>query len=133
MAPTIEWGYLIYLTVFRLCQYFGADEECQFCDINENFRQQRRAGRPYNQIKELSDVLAALREQVEVPLVSGEDFPVIAPEIDRPSPAYMRQFCFVPIANGAGELTVAISDPLDFETLATLRQVTGLKVTSMHS
>src|SRR5919199_2892262 len=23
-APTIEWGYLIYLTVLRLCQYFGA-------------------------------------------------------------------------------------------------------------
>ncbi len=60
IAPTIEWGYLIYLTVFRLCQYFGAEEECQFCDINENFRQQRRAGRPYNQVKELDDVLAAL-------------------------------------------------------------------------
>lgn len=60
IAPTIEWGYLIYLTVFRLCQYFGADEECQFCDINENFRQQRRAGRPYNQVKELGDILAAL-------------------------------------------------------------------------
>ncbi|HET7556223.1 MAG TPA: hypothetical protein VFJ75_11270, partial [Gaiellaceae bacterium] len=26
-APTIEWGYLIYLTVLRLCQYFGAHEE----------------------------------------------------------------------------------------------------------
>ena len=23
-APTIQWGYLIYLTVLRLCQYFGA-------------------------------------------------------------------------------------------------------------
>ena len=31
-APTIQWGYLIYLTVLRLCQYFGAKEECQFCD-----------------------------------------------------------------------------------------------------
>ena len=27
-APTIQWGYLIYLTVLRLCQYFGAKEEC---------------------------------------------------------------------------------------------------------
>jgi hypothetical protein len=25
-APTIQWGYLIYLTVLRLCQYFGAKE-----------------------------------------------------------------------------------------------------------
>jgi len=60
VAPTIEWGYLIYLTVFRLCQYFGAEEECKFCDINENFRQQRRAGRPYTQVKEIDDVLTAL-------------------------------------------------------------------------
>jgi hypothetical protein len=60
VAPTIEWGYLIYLTVFRLCQYFGAEEECKFCDINENFRQQRRAGRPYTQVKDLDDILQAL-------------------------------------------------------------------------
>src|SRR3954467_13737317 len=33
-APTIQWGYLVYLTVLRLCQYFGAKEECQFCDMN---------------------------------------------------------------------------------------------------
>ena len=38
-APTIQWGYLIYLTVLRLCQYFGAKEECGFCDINHNWRQ----------------------------------------------------------------------------------------------
>ena len=44
-APTIEWGYLIYLTVLRLCQYFGAHEECGFCDINHNWRQHKQ-GRP---------------------------------------------------------------------------------------
>ena len=43
-APTIQWGYLIYLTVLRLCQYFGAKEECGFCDINHNWRQHRKAG-----------------------------------------------------------------------------------------
>jgi hypothetical protein len=26
IAPTIQWGYLVYLTVFRMCQYFGAKE-----------------------------------------------------------------------------------------------------------
>jgi hypothetical protein len=60
VAPTIEWGYLIYLTVFRRCQYVGGDEECQFCDINENFRQQKRDGRPYQTVKSLEDVLEAL-------------------------------------------------------------------------
>ena len=47
VAPTIQWGYLIYLTVFRVCQYFGAKEECQYCDINHNWRQHKAAGRPY--------------------------------------------------------------------------------------
>jgi len=59
-APTIEWGYLIYLTVLRLCQYFGAKEECGFCDINHNWRQHKREGRPYTGVKPVADVLEAL-------------------------------------------------------------------------
>lgn len=60
IAPTIQWGYLIYLTVFRMCQYFGAKEECQFCDINHNWRQHKKAGRPYTGIKPVEEVLEAL-------------------------------------------------------------------------
>lgn len=60
VAPTIEWGYLIYLTVYRKCQYFGFKEECRFCDINENYRQQVKAGRPYRTVKPLEEVLEAL-------------------------------------------------------------------------
>ncbi|HWP34458.1 MAG TPA: radical SAM protein [Thermodesulfobacteriota bacterium] len=60
IAPTIEWGYLIYLTVFRLCQYFGEELECRFCDMNENYRQQRAAGRPYTGVKRVEEVLEAL-------------------------------------------------------------------------
>ena len=59
-APTIQWGYLIYLTVLRLCQYFGAKEECQFCDINHNWRQHKKEGRPYTGVKPVEDVLEAL-------------------------------------------------------------------------
>lgn len=79
VAPTIEWGYLVYLTVFRQCQYFGSDEECLFCDINENFRQQVRAGRPYQTVKSVEDVVAALEG-----LAAHED--AGGPEFD-PSPA----------------------------------------------
>lgn len=60
IAPTIEWGYLLYLAVFRLCQYFGAQEECQFCDINENYRQQKESGRQYTAVKSVSEVMEAL-------------------------------------------------------------------------
>jgi len=60
IAPVIEWGYLVYLTVFRNCQYFGKDEECMFCDINHNWRQQKQSGRPYTGIKPLGDILEVL-------------------------------------------------------------------------
>lgn len=60
IAPTIEWGYLVYLTVFRLCQYFGRESECRFCDINHNYRQQLAAGRPYTGVKSVEEVLEAL-------------------------------------------------------------------------
>ncbi len=59
-APTIQWGYLIYLTVLRLCQYFGAKEECGFCDMNHNWRQHKQEGRPYTGVKSVDDVLEAL-------------------------------------------------------------------------
>ena len=60
IAPTIQWGYLVYLTVLRLCQYFGAKEECQFCDINHNWRQHKAAGRPYTGVKAVQEVVEAL-------------------------------------------------------------------------
>ncbi|WP_061218045.1 radical SAM protein [Leptospira weilii] len=60
IAPVIEWGYLIYLTVFRNCQYFGKEEECAYCDINHNYRQQKNAGRPYTGIKDIEDILEVL-------------------------------------------------------------------------
>src|SRR3954452_3679030 len=59
-AATIQWVYLVYLTVLRLCQYFGAHEECKFCDINHNWRQHKQAGRPYTGVKPVEDVLEAL-------------------------------------------------------------------------
>lgn len=60
IAPTIQWGYLVYLTVLRLCQYFGAKEECQYCDINHNWRQHKAAGRPYTGVKPVDEVMEAL-------------------------------------------------------------------------
>ncbi len=60
IAPTIEWGYLVYLTVYRKCQYFGFKEECQFCDINENWRQQTAGGRPNTTVKTVDEVIEAL-------------------------------------------------------------------------
>lgn len=60
IAPAIEWGYLVYLTVYRLCQYWGKEEECRFCDLNENFRQQRDHGREYTAVKSIDDIVEAM-------------------------------------------------------------------------
>ena len=60
IAPVIEWGYLIYLTVYRLCQYFNKEEQCQFCDLNKNYKQQRQAGRAYTGVKSVDEIIEAL-------------------------------------------------------------------------
>ena len=74
------------------------------------------------------DVLATLSEQLQLPLLTADDFPPVLPEVDRITPRYMRQFVFLPVRADESTLTVAMADPLDFETVATLRQFSGLNV-----
>lgn len=74
------------------------------------------------------DVLATLSEQLQIPLLAADDFPPVLPEVERITPKYMRQFLFLPIRIDDTKLTVAMADPLDFETVATLRQFSGLNV-----
>ena len=40
----------------------------------------------------------------------------------------MRQFRFIPIARDDHTLTLAMADPLDFETIAAVRSYSGLRV-----
>lgn len=77
------------------------------------------------------EILAALSEQLETPLVTAEDFPPVLPEVNGISPAYMRQFQFLPFASEDSTLTVAMSDPLDFETISTIRSATSLHVRAL--
>ncbi len=60
LAPTIEWGYLIYLAVFRMCQYFAEGLECKFCDMNFNYVNQRKINKDYSAIKSVDDIIEAL-------------------------------------------------------------------------
>jgi len=76
----------------------------------------------------MRDVLAALSEQLSVPLVALDSPPPVAPEIDGIAPAFMRQCRFIPIALEDSTLRVAMADPLDFETISALRSFSGLKV-----
>ena len=53
-----------FITIFRNCQYWGAREECKFCDINENARQMKLS-RDFTltaPVKSVEDVVRVVEE-----------------------------------------------------------------------
>ena len=74
------------------------------------------------------DVLAALAEQLDVPLVSIDGPPPAAPEIEGLSHRFLRQCRAFPVALSDSVLTLAMADPLDFETIAAVRAFSGLEI-----
>jgi general secretion pathway protein E len=76
------------------------------------------------------DVLAALSDQLGVPLVTIDGPPPSAPEIDGLSHRFLRQCRCFPVALTGSTLTIAMADPLDFETVAAVRAFSGLDVST---
>ena len=74
------------------------------------------------------DVLAALSEQLQVPLLIIDGPPAVSPETETLSPRFLRQFRCLPVALHDHTITLAMADPLDFETRATVASCTGLAV-----
>ncbi|MBK5294151.1 MAG: Flp pilus assembly complex ATPase component TadA, partial [Acidobacteriia bacterium] len=74
------------------------------------------------------DVLLALSDQLSLRIVALEGPPPASPETERLSVRFLRQFKCIPAGFEDSTLTLAMADPLDFETVAAVRQVTGLHV-----
>jgi len=74
------------------------------------------------------DILAALSDQLGIPLITIDAPPPSSPEIDGLSQRFLRQCRAFPVSVAEAVLTVAMADPLDFETLAALRAFSGLEV-----
>ena len=74
------------------------------------------------------DVLAALSEQLGIPLVTVDGAPAAAPELEGLSHRFLRQNRAFPLAVQDSILTLAMADPLDFETVAAVRGFSGLEV-----
>jgi general secretion pathway protein E len=74
------------------------------------------------------DVLSALSEQLQVPVVGVEGPPAVSPEVETLSPRFLRQFRCLPVALHDHTVTLAMADPLDFETRAAVESCTGLSV-----
>ena len=77
------------------------------------------------------EVLAALSEQLQIPLAGPGDFPPVSPELEGLSPRFMRQFHFVPLAVEDSTVVLAMADPLDFDTVSAVRLFTKLNVRTL--
>ncbi len=76
----------------------------------------------------MRDLLAALSDQINVPLVTIDGPPAVSPETEKLSARFLRQSRAYPLALHDSTVTLAMADPLDFETIAAVRSSTGLKV-----
>ncbi len=74
------------------------------------------------------DVVAALSDQLGVPVAALDGPPPSVPETESMAARFLRQCRFVPIGVEDHTLTVAMADPLDFETISAIRGFTGMKV-----
>ena len=77
------------------------------------------------------EVLAALSEQLQIPLAAPGDFPPVSPELEGLSPRFMRQFHFVPLVVEDSTVVLAMADPLDFDTVSAVRLFTKLNVRTL--
>ncbi|PYT14647.1 MAG: type II secretion system protein GspE [Acidobacteria bacterium] len=78
----------------------------------------------------MRDVLAALSDQLQVPLLVIDGPPAVSPEIETLSPKFLRQFRCLPVALQDHTITLAMADPLDFETRSAVASCTGLSVSA---
>jgi general secretion pathway protein E len=76
------------------------------------------------------DLLAVLSVQLGVPVVAVDQAPPAAPEIEGLTHRFLRQCRAYPVALAGSTLTLAMADPLDFETVAAVRAYSGLEVST---
>jgi len=74
------------------------------------------------------DVLSALSEQLQIPVLALDGPPAVSPEIETLAPRFLRQFRCLPVALHDHTVTLAMADPLDFETRNAVAASTGLAV-----
>ena len=79
----------------------------------------------------MRDVLAALSDQLGLPLVSIDGPPAVSAETEALSPRFLRQFRCLPLSREDHTVTLAMADPLDVETITVVRNCTGLKVNAV--
>ncbi len=74
------------------------------------------------------DLLAALSQQLGLPVAQIAGPPPEAPELDGLSARFLRQALVFPLSLDEGALTLAMADPLDFETINAVQNASKLEV-----
>ncbi len=73
------------------------------------------------------DLLSALSDQLGLPIAQLAA-PPSSPELEALSPRFLRQYCIFPVAIEEGSLTLAMADPLDFETINAVHKFLQLEI-----
>jgi general secretion pathway protein E len=76
----------------------------------------------------MRDLVSALAEQLQVPVLALDGPPAVSPELENLAPRFLRQFRCLPVALHDHTVTLAMADPLDFETRNAVESSTGLTV-----
>jgi general secretion pathway protein E len=76
----------------------------------------------------MRDLLSALAAQLQVPVLALDGPPAVSPELETLAPRFLRQFHCIPVALHDHTVTLAMADPLDFETRNAVESSTGLTV-----
>ena len=74
------------------------------------------------------DLLRALSDQLGLAHRAAGARRPSAPELEGLSPRFLRQSCIFPVAIEEGSLTLAMADPLDFETINAVHSFSRLEV-----
>jgi general secretion pathway protein E len=74
------------------------------------------------------DLLAALSQQLGLPVAQLTGAPPEAPELEGMSARFLRQALVFPLSIDEGALSLAMADPLDFETINAVQSATKLEV-----
>ncbi len=77
------------------------------------------------------DCLSIVSEHIGVPTITGTAYPPVPVLENVLTHRFMKQCKFVPVALQENVLTLAMTDPLDFATIDSVRQSTGFQVKAL--
>jgi general secretion pathway protein E len=77
------------------------------------------------------DCLAVVSEHIDIPSISGTDYPEVPVLENVLTFRFMKQCKLVPIALENGVLTLAMTDPMDSATVDSVRQATGYQIRAL--